>query len=233
VVIAARDEAGAIAGLIQEIEAALDGERFEIIVIDDGSIDRTAEIVRALARTRPHLALLGHARSCGQSAALRTGVQAALGTVIVTLDGDGQNDPADIPGLLAAYRTGAGQTPMRMVAGQRARRRDSLVKRLSSRIANRVRGALLGDGIADMGCGLKLFDREAFMRLPYFDHMHRFLPALMQREGYLVATHPVNHRPRQTGMSKYGTWNRLWVGIVDLAGVYWLRARCNRPDIVE
>ncbi|MGA0564535.1 glycosyltransferase family 2 protein [Ancylobacter sp. VNQ12] len=233
VVIAAKDEAGAIAGLIEEIEAALAGERFEIVVINDGSSDSTAEIVRALARSRRHLALLSHVRSCGQSAAVRTGVQASLGTLIVTLDGDGQNDPADIPSLLTAYRTSALNSPVQMIAGQRTRRRDSVVKRLSSRIANRVRGAMLGDGIADTGCGLKLFDRDAFMRLPYFDHMHRFLPALMQREGYRVLTHPVNHRPRQTGVSKYGTWNRLWVGIVDLAGVYWLRTRFNRPEIIE
>ncbi|MBB3771397.1 dolichol-phosphate mannosyltransferase [Angulomicrobium tetraedrale] len=233
VVIAAKDEAGAIAGLIREIDTALAGERFEIIIVDDGSGDATAEIVRDIGRAHPHVVLFGHRVSCGQSAAIRTGVQAALGPLIVTLDGDGQNDPADIPALLARYRDAAGSVPARMIAGQRARRNDSLVKRLSSRIANRVRAGLLGDGIADTGCGLKLFEREAFLRLPYFDHMHRFLPALMQREGYRVLTHMVNHRARRTGRSKYGTWGRLRVGIVDLAGVYWLRSRFTRPEIVE
>ncbi|WP_245261952.1 glycosyltransferase family 2 protein [Ancylobacter sp. FA202] len=232
VVIPARDEAGAIGPLLAEIALALAGICHEIIVVNDGSTDATARVVAEAAREHHQLALLTHARSHGQSAAIRSGVDAALGRIIVTLDADGQNDPADIPRLLALYRTAGQGRDVRMVAGQRRRRHDSLVKRLSSRLANRVRGALLGDGVTDTGCGLKVFDRATYQRLPYFDHMHRFLPALIQREGGVVLTHPVNHRPRSAGHSKYGTWNRLWVGIVDLAGVMWLGARMSRPEVL-
>lgn len=231
VVIPARDEAGAIGPLLDEIAAALAGERYEIIVVDDGSADTTAIVVTEAARRHHAVTLIAHAQSHGQSAAIRTGVDAAFGSIIVTLDADGQNDPADIPLLLALYRNAGRGRDVRMVAGQRRRREDSLIKRLSSRVANRVRGALLGDGVRDTGCGLKLFDRATYQRLPYFDHMHRFLPALVQREGGVVLTHPVNHRPRSAGRSKYGTWNRLWVGIVDLVGVMWLSARMSRPDV--
>ncbi|WP_250152263.1 glycosyltransferase family 2 protein [Ancylobacter radicis] len=231
VVLPARDEAGAIGPLLAEITVALAGTRYEVIVVDDGSTDATARVVGQVARDHHQLTLLAHARSYGQSAAIRSGVDAALGRIIVTLDADGQNDPADIPLLLALYRNAGRGREVRMVAGQRRRRNDGLVKRLSSRLANRVRGALLADGVADTGCGLKVFDRATYQRLPYFDHMHRFLPALIQREGGVVLTHPVNHRPRSAGRSKYGTWNRLWVGIVDLVGVMWLSARMSRPVI--
>lgn len=230
VVIPARDEAGAIGALLAEIAVSLAGERYEVIVVDDGSADRTADVVAELAATQHQISVLTHGRSHGQSAAIRSGIDAALGRIIVTLDADGQNDPADIPRLLALYREAGPERDVRMVAGQRRRREDNLVKRLSSRLANRVRGALLGDGVSDTGCGLKLFDRAMYQRLPYFDHMHRFLPALVQREGGAVLTLPVNHRPRSAGRSKYGTWNRLWVGIIDLAGVMWLSARMSRPD---
>lgn len=231
VVIAARNEAGAIVPLLDEVVAALDGELFEIIVVDDGSTDGMLELLTAYRDREPRLRVLRHRESCGQSAGLRTGVLAARGAVIATLDGDGQNDPADIPAMLRLYRDAAGAVGL--VAGERVRRRDDWVKRVSSRIANRVRGALLKDGVADTGCGTKLFAREAFLRLPFFDHVHRFLPALMRREGYGVVTCPVNHRERTTGVSKYGAWDRLWVGIVDIAGVAWLQARARRPEVTE
>ncbi|MFK8251331.1 glycosyltransferase family 2 protein [Ancylobacter terrae] len=233
VVIAARDEADCIGKLLGEIVATLEThEDYEIIVVDDGSADGTADAVRAAVTSHGRIALLGHRRSCGQSAAIRTGVEAALGGLIVTLDGDGQNDPADIPTLLALYRAAAASNGVRMVAGQRVRRNDPFARRMASRIANGARARLLGDGIRDTGCGIKVFDREAFLRLPYFDHMHRFLPALMQREGFKVLTCPVNHRPRSAGRSKYSNWGRLWVGIVDLVGVAWLGRRFARREII-
>ncbi len=234
VVVPVRDEQDNVLPLIEEIHAALSGrESFEIVYVDDGSSDATPDRL-AEARARfPEVRVVRHVASCGQSAAIRTGVRAARGAVIVTLDGDGQNDPADIPALLDAWRAEGRAPDLGMVTGQRVRRRDSGLRRLSSRIANGVRSRLLDDGIADTGCGLKAFSREAFLALPYFDHMHRFLPALMRREGYSVAVVPVNHRPRQAGRSKYGVMNRLWVGIVDLCGVMWLKRRRRLPVIAE
>lgn len=234
VVVPVRDEADNILSLIGEIHDALaERESFEIVYVDDGSSDETpARLAEARARFA-ELRVLRHRTSCGQSAAIRSGVRAARGALIVTLDGDGQNDPADIPALLAAWRAADAPAALGMVTGERVRRRDSGLRRLSSRIANGVRRRLLDDGIADTGCGLKLFSREAFLALPYFDHMHRFLPALMRRDGYAVAVVPVNHRPRQAGRSKYGVMNRLWVGIVDLCGVMWLKRRCRLPEIAD
>ncbi len=231
VVVPVKNEADNIHPLIAEIRAALKGgPAYEILYVDDGSTDGTA--ARLTEAAGPDLRVVTHAASCGQSAALRTGVKAARGRVIGTLDGDGQNDPADLPRLVAAFLNPASAPTLGMIAGQRVKRRDSMVKRWSSRLAYRVRSAILGDDTPDTGCGLKVFAREAFLVLPYFDHIHRFLPALMRREGFVVGLEPVNHRPRVHGRSKYGINNRLWVGIVDLFGVYWLQHRMRRPTLV-
>ena len=232
IVIPVRNEAPNIAPLVAEMRAALDGSfEYEIVYVDDGSGDGTAAAVRALARDVPHLRLLRHRRSCGQSAAIRTGVLGARAPWIVTLDGDGQNDPADIARLFAIARAAPGEPPL-LIAGLRAKRRDTLLKRLSSRIANAVRARLLGDATPDTGCGLKVMRRELYLALPFFDHNHRFLPALVQRHGGTTLSVPVNHRPRERGRSNYGVWDRLWVGIADLCGVMWLKRRGSRPEIV-
>jgi dolichol-phosphate mannosyltransferase len=237
VVIPVRNEAGNIAPLVAEIAGALDGcVGYEIIYVDDGSADSTAAEIRRLQASRPQLRLLRHAESCGQSAAIRSGVKAARGRWIATLDGDGQNDPADLPALWQIAQGTASSSatvPPLLIAGHRARRQDSWSKRHASRIANAVRRRLLRDDTPDTGCGLKLFPRALFLDLPYFDHMHRFLPALVLREGGSVRSVPVNHRPRQRGISKYGVFDRLAVGIVDLFGVFWLRRRLVRSLVVE
>jgi dolichol-phosphate mannosyltransferase len=231
IVIPVRNEAENIAPLVAEIGAALDGlAEYEILYVDDGSTDATAGEIMRLAADTPRLRLLRHARSCGQSAAIRSGVRAARAPWIATLDGDGQNDPADIPGLWGLARD-ASATPLLMVAGCRRDRRDRWSKRAASRIANAVRERLLGDDTPDTGCGLKLFPRALFLDLPDFDHMHRFLPALVLRAGGTVRSVPVNHRPRQGGVSKYGIFDRLGVGIVDLLGVLWLQRRAARPQL--
>ena len=232
VVIPVRNEAPNIAPLVREIAAALEGRLdYEIIYVDDGSRDETAAAVRALAREVPRLRLLRHRRSFGQSTAIRTGVKAARAPWIATLDGDGQNDPADIPKLWDMARAAASEPPL-LIAGHRARRSDSTVKRLSSRIANWVRRGLLGDGTPDTGCGLKLFPRALYLELPFFDHNHRFLPALVRRAGGRVVSVPVNHRPRERGRSNSGTLDRLFVGIVDLFGVMWLMRRAKNAEII-
>jgi dolichol-phosphate mannosyltransferase len=226
-----RNEQDNVLPLIEEIHAALaDRVEFEVVYVDDGSSDATpARLAEAMARF-PRLRVLRHRESCGQSTALSTAVRAARGEWIATLDGDGQNDPADIPKLMAA-RDGAADVAL--FAGYRKARRDTWVKRISSRIANGVRSSLLGDATPDTGCGLKLFRRATFLELPYFDHMHRFLPALVQRAGGRTVSVEVNHRPRSRGVSNYGTLDRLWVGIVDLFGVMWLKRRSRRPAVTE
>jgi dolichol-phosphate mannosyltransferase len=237
VVIPVRNEAGNIAPLVAEIARALDGRvPYEIIYVDDGSTDSTAAEIAHLQASVKQLRLVRHAASCGQSAAIRSAVRAARGRWIATLDGDGQNDPADIPALWRIAQEmadGSPAVPPLLIAGHRARRQDSWAKREASRIANAVRRRLLADDTPDTGCGLKLFPRALFLDLPYFDHMHRFLPALVLREGGIVRSEPVNHRPRQRGVSKYGVFDRLGVGIADLAGVLWLRRRLARPMLVE
>src|SRR6266849_3660165 len=233
VVIPVKNEAGNIAPLVAETVAALDGLiDYEIVYVDDGSADATAAEIRHLQASLPRLRLVRHAAGCGQSAAIRSGVKAAHGRWIATLDGDGQNDPADIPALWRLAQDSPAAPPL-LIAGHRVRRQDSWSKRHTSRIANAVRQRLLHDDTPDSGCGLKLFPRALFLDLPYFDHMHRFLPALVLREGGIVRSVPVNHRPRQRGTSKYGLFDRLGVGIADLAGVLWLRRRLARPLLVE
>jgi dolichol-phosphate mannosyltransferase len=232
VVIPVCNEADNVLPLAREIAAALrDRVRLEIIFVDDGSTDGTGEAARNARSEIPEIRLLRHSRRSGQSAAVHTGVERAHGEWIATLDGDGQNDPADFPAMLDALETARarGQN-VRLVMGNRVTRRDTWLRRLSSRVANGVRGALLGDGTPDTGCGIKLMHRATFLELPYFDHMHRFLPALYQRQGVGVMSVPVNHRPRMRGTSKYGLHNRLWVGIVDIFGVMWLKSRF-RPGL--
>ena len=230
-VVAMHNEAGNVGPLIDELAAALKGMRFEIVAVDDGSADATAAELQEAAERCRSLRVLRHREQAGQSMAVITGVAAARGEWIATLDGDGQNDPADIPRLLtAARRHGAGSI---LIAGHRQRRRDSLAKRWGSRFANTVRARLLGDATPDTGCGLKIFRRIDFLALPHFDHMHRFLPALFLRHGGAVLSLPVNHRPRTRGRSHYGSLDRLLVGITDLAGVLWLLRRWRRVEAQE
>jgi len=223
VVVPVKDEAENVAALAREIAAALRSEPdHEIIFVDDGSSDSTAAALTRLKTEIPHFRPLRHARNLGQSRAIRSGVMAAKGEIIVTLDGDGQNDPADIPKMLALLR---GDRELGLVSGVRVKRQDKASRRLASRLGNRFRNALLRDGAADTGCGLKAFRREAFLELPYFDHIHRYLIALIQRDGWKVAYVPVHHRPRLAGRSKYTNWGRLMVSVNDLLGVRWLMRR--------
>jgi dolichol-phosphate mannosyltransferase len=230
VVVPVCDEAENVAALCAEIAQALGDVEHEVVFVDDGSRDGTPERLEAMRPRIPHLRVLRHASNAGQSAALRTGVHAARAPWIATLDGDGQNDPADVARMWQLAGKGAAATGLYI--GQRTRRRDSAVRILSSRIANGVRSRLLRDNVPDTGCGVKLFRREVFLALPYFDHMHRFLPALVAREGLAVVSTPVAHRPRRAGKSKYGIGNRLWVGIVDLLGVLWLQRRRPRARLL-
>jgi dolichol-phosphate mannosyltransferase len=232
IVVPVRNEADNIAPLVDEIAATLDKNlAFELIYVNDGSTDRTeAELTRLMA-SRPWLRQIRHETSCGQSAAVSSGVIHARAGVVVTLDGDGQNDPAFIPALLEAMT----KTPhIGLVAGQRVGRQATGFKKLQSRVANAVRSVVLRDGTRDTGCGLKAFRRDLFLRLPYFDGLHRFLPALVRREGYAIGYVDVVDRPRRAGTSNYGMWDRLWIGILDLIGVWWLiRRRRHVPQVSE
>ena len=233
IVVPVRNEADNVGPLIAEIVDALGKQlTFEVIYVNDGSTDRTESELTLLMASRPWLRHVIHQVSCGQSAAVRSGVIHARAPLVVTLDGDGQNDPAFIPALLKALA--AGGPRVGLVAGQRVGRKATGFKRLQSRIANGVRSAVLRDGTRDTGCGLKAFRRDLFLALPYFDGLHRFLPALVRREGYEIGYVDVVDRPRRAGISNYGMWDRLWIGILDLFGVWWLIRRRRRvPDVLE
>jgi dolichol-phosphate mannosyltransferase len=225
VVVPVCNEAENVEPLAREIDAALKPRSYEMIFVDDGSTDETAAILKRLKTSLPALRVLSHSFRSGQSAAVASGVRASRAPWVATLDGDGQNDPADIPKLIAARDAPEGRGVQLFMGNRKASRQDTAFRKLQSSIANGVRSSLLGDGTPDTGCGIKLFSREVFMDLPRFDHMHRFLPALFLRHGARVTSVPVSHRARTRGTSKYGMLNRLWVGIVDIGGVMWLRRR--------
>ena len=233
VVVPVRNEAENIRPLIGEIAAALEGRwAYEIIYVNDGSTDATAERLAEVMKQRDNLRQLRHANSAGQSAAIRSGVRAARGAIIATLDGDGQNNPAFLPDLISTLERGGER--LGLVAGQRVGRKDTGFKKFQSRAANAIRGTILRDGTRDTGCGLKAFRREVFLMMPYFDGLHRFLPALVRREGLEIAYVDVVDRPRRSGVSNYGFFDRLWIGILDLAGVWWLiRRKKPTPDVTE
>ncbi len=232
VVIPVFNERGNIGPLVQEVVQHLRGRvDFEIVCVDDQSGDDTLQVLAALQPAVPELRVLAHRQRCGQSTAIRTGVRHAHAPWIATLDGDGQNDPADIPKLLAARESADAQT--RLFAGWRVDRKDTASKRWASRWANRIRRRMLRDDTPDTGCGIKLFERAAFLDLPYFDHMHRYLPALMQRAGWKTASVPVAHRPRGSGQSKYTNLGRALVGVRDLLGVAWLIQRSHVTAVSE
>jgi len=233
VVVPVCNEAENVEPLAREIDAALNGRSYEMIFVDDGSTDETAAVLRRLKASLPALRVLRHSFRSGQSAAVASGVRAARAPWVATLDGDGQNDPADIPKLIAARDAPEGRGVQLFMGNRKASRKDTFFRKLQSSIANGVRSSLLGDGTPDTGCGIKLFSREVFMEVPRFDHMHRFLPALFQRQGARVISVPVSHRARTRGTSKYGMLNRLWVGIVDIVGVMWLRRRYKSGLLVR
>jgi dolichol-phosphate mannosyltransferase len=234
IVIPVFNESENIPVLADEVRAALDGKyEYEVIFVDDCSSDGSADVLKGLRRKYPQFRHLRHERNSGQSTAVRNGVKAARAGWIATLDGDGQNDPSDIPAMMEMLQASSEDENLQMVAGYRKKRQDSWLKKISSRIANGVRARLLRDATPDTGCGLKLFSRAAFLELPYFDHMHRFLPALIQRNGGKTVSVEVNHRHRMAGVSKYGLHNRLWVGIVDIFGVRWLQRRARITAVEE
>ncbi len=231
VVVPVRNEAGNIAPLVKEIAQALeDHAPFEVVYVNDGSSDGTEAELRALMIDHPFLRQIKHAVSCGQSAAVRSGVAVTRADIVLTLDGDGQNDPAFLPAMAAMLES---DPHIGLIAGQRVGRKATGFKRLQSIIANMVRKAVLRDGTRDTGCGLKAFRRDLFLALPYFDGLHRFLPALVRREGYAIGYVDVVDRPRRHGVSNYGLWDRLWVGVLDLMGVWWLIRRKRRVAMVS
>lgn len=228
VVIPLHNEAGNVVPLVAEIRTALSAIPHEIVLVNDGSKDGTLAECQGIADVR----VVSHRKACGQSAATQTGVRTAKGPWVVTLDGDGQNDPADIPALWekAMAFDAAGQRVM--VMGERTKRQDNAARRYFSKIGNGVRESMLKDGVRDTGCSLKIFKRDDFLALPFFDHIHRYIPAMMRREGVITHAFPVGHRPRQRGISKYGFWDRAWVSLADILGAYWLLKRRKLPEIV-
>jgi glycosyltransferase involved in cell wall biosynthesis len=225
VVVPVHNEAGNAAALAREIAHVMDGRAYEMIFVDDASRDDTRAELAAARAELPTLRIVGHRRNAGQSRAVYSGVLAARAPLVGTLDGDGQNDPADLPRLMARLTRPDAPERLGMVSGVRRKRQDGAQKRWASSFANGVRQRLLGDGAVDSGCGVKVFRRDAFLRLPYFDHMHRYMPALMLREGFGVEYLDVNHRPRGAGRSKYTNLGRLAAAATDLFGVLWLRSR--------
>lgn len=231
IVLPAKDEADNIEPLLADIQRVMADRAYEIIVVDDASADHTREVLGRMRRRMPHLRAVCHDRSCGQSAAIRSGVLAARGRIIATLDADGQNPPENLPALLEPLLDRSPRDRIGLVQGQRIHRHDSPSKRLASRLANAIRNALLRDGVSDSGCGLKAFPREVYLGLAYFDHIHRFMPAMVRREGWEIVTVPVTHAPRGAGQSKYRNFQRARVGAVDLLGVAWLTRRRRLPVV--
>ena len=233
VVIPVHNEEDNIRLLIDEVRQSLDGVLdYELIYVNDGSSDSTLNILEEYCTGFSLLRVISHETGVGQSTAVRTGINHAASAIIATLDGDGQNDPADIPALYQALLEHAGSGVV-LVNGYRRKRKDTYIKRMSSRLANGIRGWLLDDDTPDTGCGLKVFSREAYMAIPFFDHLHRFLPAMMINGGGKVMSVEVNHRERQLGSSHYGFFDRLWVGIFDIMGVIWLKSRTTHPVVIK
>lgn len=234
IVIPSLNEAENIDPLVTEIMgAAGQFPLLEIIYVNDGSTDDTLEVLKNLRQRTPQIRILNHDRRSGQSAAMMTGARAARGDLIVTMDGDGQNNPSDIPKLYNAFLNRNNNNNLGMVAGQRVNRQDTWSKKISSRMANKIRAFLLNDGVRDTGCSLKLIRRDVYVRLPHFTHMHRYLPALVKREGFEIALVDVSHRPRTRGISKYNNLQRALVGITDLLGVMWLQRRAKMPSRID
>src|SRR5262245_33868796 len=233
VVVPLNDERPNVRPLLAEITAVLRELDYEVIAVDDGSTDGTLGELHRVAAEVGRVRVLRHEARCGQSTALYTGIRAAGSELVVTLDGDLQNDPRDVFTLLEHYFADADRAKLGLLIGHRVQRRDSQARRFASRFANGLRSAVLHDATPDTGCGIKVLRRSVFLDLPYFDHMHRFLPALTQRAGYRVVSVPVHHRPRLHAQAHYGTWDRAWVGAIDLVGVAWLMRRNRRLKTKE
>lgn len=233
VVVPVFNEAGNVEALAREIAQALDGRSFEMIFVDDASRDQTRSRLLEVKAALPQLRVIGHRANSGQSRAIRSGVRAARAPLVATLDGDGQNDPKDLPRLIARMTRPDAPAALALVQGRRKKRQDNFGKRISSSVANTVRKRLLNDAAEDSGCGIKVFKRQAFLDLPYFDHLHRYTPALMLAEGFAVEYADVGHRPRRHGQSKYTNLGRLLAALWDLLGVIWLKARRRNPRGVD